>query len=75
VEPLRVDGEANPHYVARYLSELQLPSATSRIRDVKSRMQRMNPVVHQDEYLALAGELFSLEQHARALREQAAGGW
>jgi DNA primase len=75
VEPLRVDGEANPHYVARYLSELQLPSATSRIRDVKSRMQRMNPVAHQDEYLALAGELFSLEQHARALREQAAGGW
>jgi DNA primase len=75
VEPLRVEGEANPHYVARYLSELQLPSATSRIRDVKSRMQRMNPVVHKDEYLALAGELFSLEQHARALREQAAGGW
>ncbi|HEY7272882.1 MAG TPA: DNA primase, partial [Actinoplanes sp.] len=75
VEPLRADGEANPHYVARYLSELQLPSATSRIRNVKSRMQRMNPVAHQDEYLALAGELFSLEQHARALREQAAGGW
>jgi len=31
-------------------------------------------VTSKDQYLALAGELFSLEQHARALREQAAGG-
>ena len=41
---------------------------------MKSRLQRLNPVTHKDEYLTLAGELFSLEQHARALREQAVGG-
>ena len=49
-------------------------SVTRRIREVKSRVQRVNPVTHKDEYLALVGELFSLEQHARALREQAVGG-
>jgi len=31
-------------------------------------------VTNKDEYLTMAGELFSLEQHARALREQTVGG-
>lgn len=75
VEPLLVDGEPDPRYVLITLARLQVGSVTTRIRDLKSKVQRINPVVHKDEYLALAGELFSLEQHARALREQAAGGW
>jgi DNA primase len=74
VEPLRIDGEADPRYVAVTLARLQLASVMRRLNDVKSRVQRINPVTQRDEYLALAGELFSLEQHARALREQAVGG-
>ncbi len=74
VEPLRIDGEPDPRYVAVTLARLQWGSVTARIRDLKSKVQRINPVTNKDEYLALAGELFSLEQHARALREQAAGG-
>jgi DNA primase len=74
VEPLRVDGVVDPRYVQVTLARLQAGSVTTRIRDLKSKVQRLNPVVHKDEYLALAGELFSLEQQARALREQAAGG-
>jgi DNA primase len=74
VEPLRLDGELDPRYVAVTLARLQLASVMRRIQEVKSRVQRLNPVTHKDEYLALAGELFSLEQHARALREQAVGG-
>jgi DNA primase len=74
VEPLRLDGELDPRYVAVTLARLQLASVTRRLQEVKSRVQRLNPVTHKDEYLALAGELFSLEQHARALREQAVGG-
>jgi DNA primase len=31
-------------------------------------------VAHKDEYFALAGELVSFEQQARALRDQAVGG-
>ena len=56
------------------ISELQLASVNRRLAELKSRVQRLNPVTHKDDYLALAGELFSLEQHARALREQAIGG-
>jgi DNA primase len=74
VEPLMIDGEPDPRYVAVTLARLQLASVMRRIHELKSRVQRLNPVTHKDEYLALAGELFSLEQHARALREQAVGG-
>ncbi len=74
VEPLRIDGEPDPRYVAVTMARLQGGSVTARIRDLKSRIQRMNPVSNKDEYFATFGELLSLEQHARALREQAAGG-
>ncbi|WP_229402487.1 DNA primase [Micromonospora okii] len=74
VEPLRIDGEPDPRYVSVLLAQLQWGSVTGRIRDLKSKVQRINPVSNKDEYFALFGELLSLEQHARALREQAAGG-
>jgi len=74
VEPLHFDSEPDPRYVDVTLTRLQLPSVNRRVREVKSRLQRLNPVSSKDEYLALAGELFSLEQHARGLRDRAAGG-
>ncbi|MFI5484887.1 DNA primase [Micromonospora echinaurantiaca] len=74
VEPLRIDGEPDPRYVSVTMARLQWGSVTSRIKELKSRIQRINPVSNKDEYFALFGELLSLEQHARALREQAAGG-
>jgi DNA primase len=73
VEPLRVDHEPDPRYVEVTVTRLQLPSVLRRVREVKSKLQRLNPVSAREEYLALAGELFSLEQHARALRDRAAG--
>ena len=74
VEPLHVDGVVDPRYVQITLARLQVGSVTTRIRDLKSKIQRINPVVHKDEYFALAGDLVSLEQQARALRDQAIGG-
>ncbi|MEV4494002.1 DNA primase [Micromonospora coxensis] len=74
VEPLRIAGEPDPRYVSVTMARLQWGSVTARIRDLKSKIQRINPVNNKDEYFALFGELLSLEQHARALREQAAGG-
>jgi DNA primase len=73
VEALRLAAEPDPRYVAVTLARLQLPVANRRIQDLKSRLQRLNPVTHVDEHLRLFGELVSLEQHARALREQAVG--
>jgi DNA primase len=74
VEPVRVDGEPDPRYVTVQLARLQLYAVSRRIAEVKSRVQRINPVTNQDEHLQLFGELVSLEQHARALRDQASGG-
>ncbi|TCB96545.1 DNA primase [Micromonospora zingiberis] len=74
VEPLRIDGEPDPRYVSITMAQLQWGSVTARIRELKSRIQRINPVNNKDDYFATFGELLSLEQHARALREQAAGG-
>ncbi|HEY3504996.1 MAG TPA: DNA primase [Actinocatenispora sp.] len=74
VEPLLSDVEPDPRYVSIMLARLQLPEVDRRIREIKSKVQRMNPVERKDEYLALFGELASLEQHARGLREQAVGG-
>jgi len=74
VEPLRIDAEPDPRYVLVTLSRLQLAAVRARIGEVKSKLQRINPVTNQDEHLALFGELVSLEQHARALQEQAVGG-
>jgi DNA primase len=74
VDPLRLDGEVDPRYVTVTLARLQLHAINRRIADLKSKLQRINPVTNQDEHLQRFGELVSLEQHARALREQTVGG-
>jgi DNA primase len=74
VEPLRLDGEPDPHYVGVTLAKLELVMVDAQVAELKSKVQRVNPVTDKQDYLALAASLFSLEQHARALRERAAGG-
>jgi DNA primase len=74
VEPLRFDGDPDPRYVSVTLARLQLGAVTGRIRELKSRVQRVNPVANKDEYFTLFGELLSLEQQARALKDQSVGG-
>ncbi|MEN3309764.1 MAG: primase [Micromonosporaceae bacterium] len=74
VQPLRLSAEPDPRYVVVTLARLQLPAVNRRIQELKSKLQRLNPVTHVDEHLRLFGELVPLEQHARGLREQAVGG-
>jgi DNA primase len=74
VEPLRVDGEPDPQYVAIQVSRLELFAVEARIADLRSKLQRINPVSRPDDHLALFGQLVSVESHARALRERTAGG-
>jgi DNA primase len=74
VEPLRRDGAVDPQYVVVQLSRLQLFAVNRRIADAKSKLQRMNPVENAETYHRLFADLLSLEQHARALREQTSGG-
>jgi DNA primase len=74
VEPFRSTMEADPRYALIQLSRLQELAVGRQIATVKGRLQRLNPVERPDEHSRLFGELVALEQHKRALREQAIGG-
>ncbi len=73
VEPVKRRGEVDRAYVAQHVFGLQELTALRRIADLKSRLQRTNPVDHATEYNKMFGELVALEQTRRALREQAVG--
>ncbi|MGZ6869178.1 MAG: DNA primase [Frankiaceae bacterium] len=70
VEPLRYDGDDVESYIAQVLDRLRELDVTRRTVELKSRLQRMNPIEQADQYNKLLGELLTLEQQRRALRER-----
>ncbi|MGZ4465046.1 MAG: DNA primase [Nocardioides sp.] len=72
-EPLPTAKEPDASYVAQHVFRLLELTALRRIADVKSRLQRTNPVEHATEYNRMFGELAALEQHRRTLRERTVG--
>jgi DNA primase len=73
VEPLRTAKEPEPSYVAAHVYRLLELTAMRRIADLKSRLQRTNPVEQTADYNRMFGELVALEQHRRSMRELAVG--
>lgn len=73
VEQLMVSKTPDPKYVAAHVYRLQELTVMRRIAEIKSRLQRTNPVDEQDEYNKLFGELVALEQLRRTLRDRAMG--
>jgi len=73
VEQLPSDEEALARYATEVLARLEELEATRRIAEVKSRLQRLNPVEQVAAYNRLFGELVALEAQRRALRERAIG--
>ncbi|MCP2334276.1 DNA primase DnaG DnaB-binding [Actinoalloteichus cyanogriseus DSM 43889] len=74
VESLRSRSESDPRYVSSILAAMREFVVASQISDLKSRLQRMSPTQDADEYRALFGDLVSLEEYRKALREQSAMG-
>jgi DNA primase len=66
-------GADDAAYVANTVYRLQELTAQRRIAEVKSRLQRTNPVEQTVEYNRMFGELTALEQHRRQLRDLALG--
>jgi DNA primase len=60
-------------YVASVVAGLRLTLVDEQIAEIKSRLQRTNPVADADAYLDLFGDLVPLEQYRIALREKAMG--
>jgi DNA primase len=73
VEPIRSAKEPDAAFVNAHVYRLQELTALRRIAELKSRLQRTNPVEHPTEYNRMFGELVALEQHRRSLRELAMG--
>ena len=71
VEPLMKTPDAA--YVGSYVFKLLELTAQRRIADLKSKLQRTNPVDQAGDYNRMFGELAALEQHRRTLRDHIAG--
>lgn len=70
---MRADVNIEERYGAAVLAKIQEVAVGRAIAQVKSRLQRLNPVEEQQEYNRLFGELVALEQQRRVLRERASG--
>ena len=71
VEPLRSSSEATQAVVISLIARLQELTTARRIVEVKSKLQRTNPIDQVEDYNRMFGELVALEQQRRALRERA----
>jgi len=72
VEPVRSTA-ADDAYAAANVNRLLELTVLRRIAEVKSKLQRTNPVDEATEYNRMFGELVALESRRRSLRDRAIG--
>jgi DNA primase len=73
VEPMQSVEDDDPRYAKALLVRLEEMALTRRIQELKSRLQRLNPVEQAEDYNRMFGELIVLERQKKGLREQALG--
>ncbi|HXV92580.1 MAG TPA: toprim domain-containing protein, partial [Pseudonocardia sp.] len=73
VEPLELPRKntEEARYVASVIAGVQLALVEAQVAELKSMLQRTNPVEEESTYLQLFGDLVPLEQYRIALRERA----
>jgi DNA primase len=77
VEPLRTpgaEGEPDARYVEAVLARVEELAVSRQIAQVKSRLQRTDPVSAQAEYKRMFGDLIGLEQRRKVLIGRASSG-
>jgi DNA primase len=67
------DGEPDTRYAAAVLARVEELAVSRQIAQVKSRLQRMDPVAAQAEHGRLFGDLIALEQRRKVLVARASG--
>jgi len=55
------------------LVRLEEMALTRRVQELKSRLQRLNPVEQAEDYNRMFGELIVLERQKKGLRDRGAG--
>jgi DNA primase len=73
VEPIRADGEISERYVESVVARLREVTKSRAIAELKSTLQRLNPLTNETEYTALFTELVRLEAARRTLHDLAVG--
>jgi DNA primase len=73
VEPMLVDHEVDDRYIGDQIARVRELAVTRRIAELKSRVQRLNPVTDPARFNRDYGELIALEQLKRELRERGTG--
>jgi DNA primase len=73
VEPIRADGEISERYVESIVARLREVTKSRAIAELKSTLQRLNPVTNETEYTVLFTELVRLEAARRTLHDLAIG--
>ena len=71
VEPIRADGEVTGHYVESIVARLREVAISRSIAELKSSLQRLNPVENEEEYNAAFAALVALETTRRGLHDLA----
>jgi DNA primase len=73
VEPIRADGKPTATYVASIVARLREVAISRSIAELKSSLQRLNPVENEIEYTAAFAQLVALESARRSLHDLALG--
>jgi DNA primase len=73
VEPIRSDGEVSVRYIESIVARLREVGISRAIADLKSNLQRLNPVENPDEYNSAFAALVALETTRRGLHELSLG--
>ncbi|MFM8523149.1 MAG: DNA primase [Actinomycetota bacterium] len=73
VEPVRTEGAITDKYVSSITARLNEVALSRSIAEIKSSLQRLNPVENEKEYGEIFARLVEMESKRRSLRELAFG--
>ena len=73
VEPIRTDGEVSDRYITSIFARLREVALSRSIAEIKSTLQRLNPVENDAQYQQIFGELVGMEAARRVQKELALG--
>jgi DNA primase len=73
VEPIRTDGEVSDRYINSIFARLREVALSRSIAEIKSTLQRLNPVENEVQYQEIFTQLVGMEAARRVQKELALG--
>jgi len=73
VEPIRTDGEVSDRYINSIFARLREVALSRVIAEIKSTLQRINPVENDEQYQEIFAKLVEMEAARRVQKELALG--